>query len=95
MDVILALPSHKPTAYREERCVHTSPRKQDSKVDSKLVSAQVKEYGPACFHDLMQRPCITPVVKYRFQVNVVERCAYVSYDPEDKPASSPGLSCYH
>lgn len=51
------LPAHGPGREWVERCIHSTPGKQDAKVKAN-VRLCVKDNGPTCLHNVVQRPCI-------------------------------------
>lgn len=56
------------------------PSEQDAEIKSN-ARMQAKQDLSARFDDIVQRPCVAPAEKRRFNVNVVEPGGYVGDDP--------------
>lgn len=94
MNMMLTLPPHEPTRNREKERIDSSPRNQYRKVHPN-PRMQIEQDLPTPFHNVMQRPDISPSVKPRLDIQVVESGRDVGDDPEDEPQSRPRLSDEH
>ena len=56
---------------------------------------EIKQRRAGCFHNIMQRPRVAPIIPLRAQVQRVKGRRHISNDPEDQPHRRPRLSDDH
>ena len=88
------LPPHKIARERKQHRINRAPRQQNPKVQP-YSRMEIEERAPGRLDDIVQRPCITPVIPFGREVEAVEGRGDVGDDPEDEPERRPGLADGH
>jgi hypothetical protein len=92
MHTPLRLPPLKPTTNREKSSVHRPPRNQYPEIQAN-PRMQPKQNLPTPLDNRMQRPRVSPAVEGGCDLDIVEGCGYVGYDPKDKEEAHPVCVC--